>query len=138
MVAWAAELDLRLINERSKSTCIRWQGESIVDLTWASTSAACRIKDWKVEDGLESLSDHRYITMKILSDDHWTSLRNNEKGSGERANRLQETSPDTRWAIKKMDRSRLLTMAQATAWAAQTAEPPETEQRGWPRGSRGE
>ena len=123
LVEWAAELDLRLLNEESKSTCVRWQGESIVDLTWASPGPG----DWRVEDGLESLSDHRYITMKILLGDHWTSRRNNENGSGEKANRLQGTAPDTRWAIKKMDRSRLLTMAQATAWAAQTAEPPETE-----------
>ena len=123
LVEWAAELDLRLLNEESKSTCVRWQGESIVDLTWASPGPG----DWRVEDGLESLSDHRYITMKILLGDHWTSRRNNVNGSGEKANRLQGTAPDTRWAIKKMDRSRLLTMAQATAWAAQTAEPPETE-----------
>ena len=32
VVEWAAELDLRLLNEGSKSTCVRWQGESIVDL----------------------------------------------------------------------------------------------------------
>ena len=33
VVECASELDLRLLNEGSKSTCVRWQVESIVDLT---------------------------------------------------------------------------------------------------------
>ena len=49
VVEWAAELDLRLLNEGSKSTCVRWQGETIVELTWASTSAARKVKtgEWQ-------------------------------------------------------------------------------------------
>ena len=66
VVEWAAELDLRLLNEGSKSTCVRWQGESIVDLTWASPSAARRVKNWRVAEELESLSDHRYIIIRLL------------------------------------------------------------------------
>ena len=54
---WAAELDMRLINEGSRSTCVRWQGESIVDLTWASPSAARKVRSWEVTVDLETLSD---------------------------------------------------------------------------------
>ena len=32
---WAAELDLQLLNVGNVSTCVLWQGESIVDLSWA-------------------------------------------------------------------------------------------------------
>ena len=40
---WAAELDLLLLNAGTTSTCVRWQGESIVDLSWASRPAARRL-----------------------------------------------------------------------------------------------
>ena len=42
---WANSLDLRLINRGNTSTCVRWNEESIIDLTWASPSAANRITD---------------------------------------------------------------------------------------------
>lgn len=52
-----AELDLRLMNIGSDPTCIRPQGSSIVDLTWASASIASHITDWRVRQDMESLSD---------------------------------------------------------------------------------
>lgn len=33
---WAAGLDLRLANLGNAPTCVRWQGSSIIDLTWTS------------------------------------------------------------------------------------------------------
>lgn len=60
---WAAELGLCIMNTGTRSTCVRPQGESIVDLTWADPSAACLIRDWRVVTDTESLSDHRYIEM---------------------------------------------------------------------------
>ncbi|CAH0724206.1 unnamed protein product, partial [Brenthis ino] len=68
---WAASLDLRILNQGSISTCVRWQGESIVDLTWASTSASRMVSDWRVAEDVVTLSDHRYIT----SNNAWTTTR---------------------------------------------------------------
>ncbi|XP_068629252.1 uncharacterized protein [Battus philenor] len=34
VLEWAAGLDLRLINRGSVSSCVRWQGETVVYLTW--------------------------------------------------------------------------------------------------------
>jgi len=65
--AWAAGLDLRLANIGNIPTCVRWQGTSVVDLTWVSASLIGRISDWKVRNDLESLSDHRYVSF-LLSD----------------------------------------------------------------------
>lgn len=45
---WALNLDLRLINTRSTPTCVRWQGEFVVDITWASPSAFNTIINWEV------------------------------------------------------------------------------------------
>ncbi|XP_053989811.1 uncharacterized protein LOC128882251 [Hylaeus volcanicus] len=40
VLEWAASADLRLLNRGSVSTCVRWQGESIVDLSWATPAAS--------------------------------------------------------------------------------------------------
>ena len=66
MLEWAAELDLHLLNRGNQSTCVRWQGESIVDLSWASLSAARRVQQWRVAVETESLSDHLYIFLSLL------------------------------------------------------------------------
>jgi hypothetical protein len=44
---WAAELDIRLVNRGSSSTCEAWRGESIVDLTWANPAAAGHVLGWE-------------------------------------------------------------------------------------------
>ncbi|XP_020297778.1 uncharacterized protein LOC109862204 [Pseudomyrmex gracilis] len=53
------------VNEDTQHTCVRRNGGSIVDVTFASPSAIARVSEWKVKDDLETLSDHRYITMKV-------------------------------------------------------------------------
>lgn len=40
--------------------------ESIVDLTWASLSAARLVRNWKVAIEMETLSDHRYIVVDLV------------------------------------------------------------------------
>lgn len=44
---WAAGLDLRLVNTGDAPTCVRWNGSSVVDLTWASPGLIRRITDWE-------------------------------------------------------------------------------------------
>jgi len=63
---WAAELDLVLINNGVVSTCVRSNGESIIDLTWSSAGVCGLLSDWRVlSDEVLSLSDHRYIVFRI-------------------------------------------------------------------------
>lgn len=56
-----ANLDLWVINRGSVPTCLREQGNSIVDITLGSPEVVRLVMDWKVDDGTESLSDHKYI-----------------------------------------------------------------------------
>ncbi|KMQ91606.1 reverse transcriptase [Lasius niger] len=42
---WAAEFDLRVVNIGNAPTCVRHQGESIVDLTWATPDLIDEIMD---------------------------------------------------------------------------------------------
>jgi hypothetical protein len=62
---WAATLDLRLLNRGFVPTCVRWQGESIVDLSWATPSALAMVSGWRVAEEVVSLSDHRHVRMNV-------------------------------------------------------------------------
>lgn len=67
--AWTCSLDLRLANIGNTPTCIRHNGESIVDLTWVSPNLLDKTYDWLVHMDRETLSDHRYISYTILLED---------------------------------------------------------------------
>ncbi|XP_018369084.1 PREDICTED: uncharacterized protein LOC108765069 [Trachymyrmex cornetzi] len=56
---------LGIVNEGPRPTCVHPRDVSCVDLTLASPSAARRIISWRVESGLESLSDHRYVITEV-------------------------------------------------------------------------
>ncbi|EFN75156.1 hypothetical protein EAI_03652, partial [Harpegnathos saltator] len=49
-VDWAAGLGLHILNEGDKSTFVGQQGESIIDLTWATPAAMGRVQTWRVAD----------------------------------------------------------------------------------------
>ena len=59
MKDWAASIDLRLLNKGGAITCVRWQDESIVDLSWASPTMVRKIADWKIIEDAETLSETR-------------------------------------------------------------------------------
>lgn len=85
---WSAQWGLCLINSGNAPTCVRQQGSSYIDTTWASTSLAGNIHDWMVLTGMESFSDHPYITFKIGRPNY-------------RAGRVNSSLP--RWAFRNMD-----------------------------------
>lgn len=60
LAEWMAEQNVILVNVGSVPTCVRPQGTSIVDLTWATQDLIGRIRDWHVLQG-ENMSDHNYI-----------------------------------------------------------------------------
>lgn len=88
---WAGGLELRLVNVGDIPTCVRHNGTSIIDLTWASPNLVTRIKDWQVLSEKETLSDHKYIT-------YYVSL-------GKTRERRNNTSPVVfpRWVTDRAD-----------------------------------
>ncbi|XP_018378083.1 PREDICTED: uncharacterized protein LOC108770845 [Trachymyrmex cornetzi] len=64
VVEWASHLGMCCLNHGGRSTCIRYMGESIVDLSFASPTAARRVASWKVSDR-ESKSDHSMTEVDI-------------------------------------------------------------------------
>lgn len=65
LIRWAATYELRILNLNGVHTCIRPQGSSIIDLTWASPALLALVDWWGVLDSVESLSDHLYIQINI-------------------------------------------------------------------------
>ncbi|EFN81933.1 hypothetical protein EAI_05829, partial [Harpegnathos saltator] len=65
VISWATGLGLLLMNRGSTNTCVLLRGESIIDLTWASPSAARIFREWAVVTEGENLSDHRYIVWAL-------------------------------------------------------------------------
>ncbi|XP_011688314.1 PREDICTED: uncharacterized protein LOC105450255 [Wasmannia auropunctata] len=65
MADWAGALDLRLLNVFDIPTCVRPQGRSVIDLSWASPAALPSIRNWEIATEEESLSDHRYVFLDL-------------------------------------------------------------------------
>lgn len=106
-----AELDLLVLNRGSIHTCIRHNGGSIIDVSFASPVAARRVNHWRVMVGTETLSDHRYVRMDIAD----PSLG---RMPSERVTK-EEHPPFPRWAIKKMNRDAVIVASVAKSWEEQ-------------------
>lgn len=104
LLEWMAQHRLIILNIGTTSTCIRSAGESIVDLSLCSENMVSRIKDWKVHKNLETLSDHRYITIKLHK------LGRIRLGAASR----KHCYP--RWNIKKLDEDLFRTAIIAETW----------------------
>lgn len=102
---WVAEQDLRIINSGTESTCIRWQGESIIDVTMGSPDILQRITDWHVAVDMESLSDHQNILMCLQMNNQEDPTR-----------RCRNTPQLPKWQIRKMDKDMLQAATLATVW----------------------
>lgn len=100
---WALSVGLVLLNRGSVPTCVRWQGESIVDLTFATPSLAHQVQDWRVVVGVETLSDHRYIRYKISNS--LTVFPGMPASSG-----------GLRWVVASLDREVLEEAAIVCSW----------------------
>lgn len=103
---WVVAGGFSVLNHGGVHTCVRRTGGSIVDVTFATSALARRISDWEVLEGVETLSDHRYVRFDIsalstATVDPWRPL------PGE----------PPRWALRKLDRELLLEAAEVEAWA---------------------
>ncbi|KMQ91114.1 gag-pol polyprotein [Lasius niger] len=89
------------------------QGSSIVDVTWISLDLLPIVKNWRVEEGKESLSDYLYISF-ILST---TRTRPPVK-------RLL----DRRWNLKKFDKDFFLAVLAWNAYEPNVEDPLDVKQ----------
>ncbi|XP_032690640.1 uncharacterized protein LOC116853617 [Odontomachus brunneus] len=113
--AWAASTGLHLLNEGSVSTCMRPQGESIIDLTWVNVPAVRAVGGWRVAEGIDTGFDHLYIEVILSAISPEVLRRRRERERG----RLG------RWALRKMDEHALKASIAAAEWA-RGDDPPRT------------
>ncbi|XP_025271334.1 uncharacterized protein LOC112639970 [Camponotus floridanus] len=99
---WMAVLGLSTFNVGATSTCVRPQGESIIDVTMVSLAAAHRVSSWRVAAELETLSDHRYIELR------YTAAPQTVYGLRAREQR--------RWSLAKLDEGLLMESLYAQTW----------------------
>ncbi|OWR44217.1 reverse transcrpitase [Danaus plexippus plexippus] len=103
MERWMASTDLLPVSRGSVSTCVRQQGESIVDVTLVSSPAAHRIANWRVQEGTETLSDHRFIRFDVIS--HTSEPASTTPPGG-----------GPRWSVRRLDRNLLEEAAVVASW----------------------
>ncbi|KAJ0169368.1 hypothetical protein K1T71_015252 [Dendrolimus kikuchii] len=102
---WAFQSGLTLLNRGSVHTCVRARGGSVVDLSFATHAIARRVMNWKVEEEVETLSDHLYIRFEV-------SPPPNRIGS----NPPRSHGQFPRWAISRLDPELAEEMAVVQGW----------------------
>ncbi|CAB3252341.1 unnamed protein product [Arctia plantaginis] len=113
---WAASVGLCLLNRGSTNTCVRQQGGSIVDLSFATPAVAARVRNWCVLEEVETLSDHLYIRFELS--------RSQDPSRGHAARR---PSRFPRWAVAKLDRDLLEEAAIIHSWLSPQAPTEEVD-----------
>jgi endonuclease/exonuclease/phosphatase (EEP) superfamily protein YafD len=104
LMEWVIALGLTVLNTGLESTCVRPQGESIVDVTFSSNNLAHRVQNWRVETDVETLSDHRYIRFDIST--YHNAPRGNRSTAGD----------GPRWVLGKLDRELAREAAIVESW----------------------
>ena len=89
-----------------------WRGSSVIDVTWATSEAYRRISNWRVAEGVETLSDHLYILMEVAH--HETTSAAIQASSPRGANRLRLPP---RWRLKERNREMLQAAVSVSAWS---------------------
>jgi len=102
---WAARLGLILLNRGSESTCVRPQGESVIDLTWAAPGVATKVTKWQLVTWVNPDSDHYYIQVDL---------------GFTRQQVLKRRRPrPPRWSLRALDVDRLEGALRAGIWPAE-------------------
>lgn len=105
---WMSSKDFRIINEGSSPTCVRSQGDSVVDLTWATARVQRYIDRWEVLEE-ETYSDHKYI---------FFTVRENVKNA--------DKQKYNRWKATKMDVEKFQESIEWNCVDQTTSDDPET------------
>ncbi|XP_022164949.1 uncharacterized protein LOC111029981 [Myzus persicae] len=94
LVDFVVSLDLMSYNIGSSPTYVRYNAQSIVDVTFARLEPCAEIRNWRVRSDLNSESDHRYITYELAKRPQFE---------------LNIPHVSRRWAVRKLDWTELRT-----------------------------
>lgn len=125
---WTTERDMYLMNNAGTSTCLRWQGESVIDLFWATQRIATRTTNCEVIQEKETLSDHRYLLTSLSLPN--LTRQNIRTHRNLQTLHLEENGTHPllkRWATKKINDDLLMAAIHAALWSMDGKEKNETE-----------
>lgn len=114
--SWAATSGLILLNIGQNPTCIRHQGDSIIDLTWSTPELNRMVVSWKVDKDILTLSNHRYLVIELKNPSNMERRRN-----GMTAN-LSAKEAYPKWSHKEIDTE---LFAEALEWECSNWANPE-------------
>ena len=117
LVEWLVSSGLAVLNRGSVNTCVRHNGGSIVDVTFASHAIAGRVQGWRVQEGVETLSDHRYIRFDV------SALPSVPFGPDR-----DRRGDGPRWAVKHLNKEVLIEAAIVQSWFPSTGESVDVEE----------
>ncbi|XP_018377645.1 PREDICTED: uncharacterized protein LOC108770506 [Trachymyrmex cornetzi] len=100
----ANALNIRLLNKRYVSTCVRTQGESTVDLSWATPVTRVDENNWKIRENVITLSDHKLIEISI-----------GDKGCKEELRAMKNKNFPS-WNIRRLDENLLKASLTFSYW----------------------
>lgn len=112
---WATMSGLLVLNQGSVNTCVRRNGGSIVDVSFAAPPVARRVQNWRVLEGVETLSDHLYVRFDVSA-----------SAATPRLTRYNPRSP--RWVLRSMDREALVEASIVQAWLSPPEGPVDVEE----------
>ncbi|CAH2104386.1 unnamed protein product [Euphydryas editha] len=102
---WAVAAGLTLLNTGLAHTCVRHNGGSVVDLSFASPSVATRVQAWRVLSEVETLSDHKYVRFEVST-------------SHSRGGPRHAAVHFPRWAVSHLDAELAREAAIVQSWSA--------------------
>ncbi|CAH2108905.1 unnamed protein product [Euphydryas editha] len=102
---WAVAAGLTLLNTGLAHTCVRHNGGSVVDLSFASPSIATRVQVWRVLSEVETLSDHKYVRFEVST-------------SHSRGRPRHAAVHFPRWAVSHLDAELAREAAIVQSWSA--------------------
>lgn len=120
MVDWSDSASLILLNRGTAPICVRPQGSSLVDVSWANPAAARDVRGWHVDPTIEKLSDHVGIVIEFGIESETNRTRN----------ALQRHFH--RWDGKCLDVDLLVAVVNVRAWTLPRGKPvPQSLYAGW-------
>jgi len=117
---WMITHGFSLLNTKGAHTCVRFQGSSAVDTSWASRKALQWILNWRVRAEDESLSDHLYIHIEILVNKIRKVYRYTKNIESSKYLKEIKNSYNMGWNIKKLNEDFLETAVIFESWARNT------------------
>lgn len=114
---WMASNNLNLENKRFIPTCVRPQGQSVIDLTWMTADLASKLVNWNILEEVETQSDHAYVSFEV--------------DVGLEPRKEKEKKDEKKWNLRKLDKDMFESSLEWSCGTGPSLEECDTPKGGW-------